>query len=136
MADKNNKVPENVPGAWYVDNDLCTPCRVCLDEAPDLLKYNDDESKVFFFKQPEGDEEQATATLQTRWDISASPTDWTYATTVPMRLVDNVWQVSWSPGVVAPQLTANESLALQRTWPRRADILDANGAIATVVRVE
>ncbi len=56
MADKNNKVPESVPGAWYVDNELCTPCRVCLDEAPGLLKYNDDESKVFFFKQPEGDE--------------------------------------------------------------------------------
>jgi ferredoxin len=61
MADKNNKVPENAPGAWYVDNDLCTPCRVCLDEAPDLLKYNDDESKVFFFKQPENDDEQAHA---------------------------------------------------------------------------
>jgi ferredoxin len=61
MADKNNKVPENVPGAWYVDGDLCTPCRVCLDEAPDLLKYNDDESKVFFFKQPENEEEQAHA---------------------------------------------------------------------------
>jgi ferredoxin len=38
MADKNNKVPENVPGPWYVDNELCTPCRVCLDEAPELLQ--------------------------------------------------------------------------------------------------
>ena len=56
MADKNNKVPENAPGAWYVDNDLCTPCRVCLDEAPGLLQYNADESKVYFTKQPEGDE--------------------------------------------------------------------------------
>ena len=56
MADKNNKVPENVPGPWYVDNELCTPCRVCLDEAPELLQYNADESKVYFFKQPEGDE--------------------------------------------------------------------------------
>ena len=44
-----------------------------------------------------------------------------------MRLVDNVWHVSWSPGIVAPELTANETLAVQRTWPRRADILDANG---------
>lgn len=61
MADKNNKVPQNVPGPWYVDNELCTPCRVCLDEAPGLLQYNDDESKVFFFKQPEGDEELAAA---------------------------------------------------------------------------
>jgi ferredoxin len=29
---------------------------VCLDEAPELLQYNADESKVYFFKQPEGDE--------------------------------------------------------------------------------
>ncbi|TQN44695.1 cell division protein FtsI/penicillin-binding protein 2 [Humibacillus xanthopallidus] len=70
----------------------------------------------------------ATATLQTRWDVSAAPTDWTYTTTVPMRLVDNVWQVSWSPAVVAPQLTADETLAIKSTWPRRADIVDANGA--------
>ncbi len=32
MADKTQKVPENVPGKWYVD-DTCTPCHVCLDEA-------------------------------------------------------------------------------------------------------
>ena len=38
-----------------------TPCRVCLDEAADLLKYNSDESKVFFFKQPEGADELAHA---------------------------------------------------------------------------
>ena len=43
MADKANKLPENVEGAWYVDN-TCTPCRVCLDEAANLLKYNDDET--------------------------------------------------------------------------------------------
>jgi ferredoxin len=34
---------------------------VCLDEAPQLLKYNDDETYVYFFKQPEGDEELAAA---------------------------------------------------------------------------
>lgn len=61
MADKNSKVPENVPGPWYVDNELCTPCRVCLDEAGDLLQYNADESKVFFFKQPESADELAHA---------------------------------------------------------------------------
>ncbi|HET8988691.1 MAG TPA: penicillin-binding transpeptidase domain-containing protein [Humibacillus sp.] len=72
--------------------------------------------------------DEATATLQTRWDVSASPADWTYPTTVPMRLVDNVWQVTWSPAVVAPQLTTDETLGMKRTWPRRADILDANGA--------
>ncbi len=61
MADKNTKVAENVPGPWYVDNELCTPCRVCLDEAADLMQYNSDESKVYFFKQPETPEEIAHA---------------------------------------------------------------------------
>jgi ferredoxin len=60
MADKSAIVPENVPGPWYVDN-TCTPCRVCLDEAPQLLKWNDDETYVYFFKQPEGEEELAAA---------------------------------------------------------------------------
>ena len=60
MADKTAIVPENVPGIWYVD-DTCTPCHVCLDEAPDLLKYNDDETYVFFYKQPETDEEKEHA---------------------------------------------------------------------------
>jgi ferredoxin len=58
MAEKTHKLPENVPGPWYVD-DTCTPCRVCLDVdlADRLLKYNDDETYVYFFKQPEGDAE-------------------------------------------------------------------------------
>jgi ferredoxin len=60
MADKASKQPENVPGPWYVDT-TCTPCRVCLDEAPNLLKYNEDETAVYFFKQPEGDEETGAA---------------------------------------------------------------------------
>jgi ferredoxin len=60
MADKTQKVPENVPGRWYVD-DTCTPCHVCLDEAPQLLKYTEDETKVYFFKQPEGAEEDDAA---------------------------------------------------------------------------
>ena len=60
MADNTHKLPENVPGPWYVD-DTCTPCRVCLDEAPQLLKYNDDETYVYFFKQPESPEEITAA---------------------------------------------------------------------------
>lgn len=58
MADKTHKLPESVPGAWYVD-DTCTPCRVCLDVplADQFLKYNDDETYVYFYKQPEGEDE-------------------------------------------------------------------------------
>jgi len=60
MADKTKKLPENVPGKWYVD-DACTPCHVCLDEAPQLLKYNEDETYVYFFKQPVDADEEAAA---------------------------------------------------------------------------
>ena len=63
MADKTKKVPQNVPGAWYVDEELCTPCRTCMEVAgaDQILKYNDDESKVFFHKQPDGAAELAIA---------------------------------------------------------------------------
>ena len=60
MADKNSKQPLNTPGAWYVDT-TCTMCRTCLEEAPNLLKTNDDETAVYFAKQPENDEETAAA---------------------------------------------------------------------------
>ncbi len=72
--------------------------------------------------------DKATATLTTTWDVSASPADWTYSSTVPLTLVDDAWKVGWSPGLVAPQLTSSETLRIVRTWPRRADILDASGA--------
>jgi ferredoxin len=50
MADKTQKVPENVPGKWYVD-DTCVPCHTCLEEAPNL----------YFFKQPTNPEEEDAA---------------------------------------------------------------------------
>jgi len=58
MADKANKVPENAPGKWYVD-DQCTACAVCDGTAPNNFKSNDDGSHSFVFKQPENDEELA-----------------------------------------------------------------------------
>lgn len=62
MADKNSKFSENVPGAWYVDT-TCTPCRTCMEVtgADSLLKYNDDESYVYFHTQPSSPEEVAIA---------------------------------------------------------------------------
>ena len=60
MPDKESKQPQNVPGSWYVDL-TCTVCRTCMDEAPNLLKYNEDETAVYFSKQPETPEESAAA---------------------------------------------------------------------------
>lgn len=58
MADKNEKITENVPGKYYVDK-TCVPCHTCMeiDGAYDLLKYNDDETYVYFHKQPTTPEE-------------------------------------------------------------------------------
>ena len=60
MADKTSKQLENAPGSWYVDTS-CMLCRVCLEEAPDLIRYSGDQTHVYFFKQPENDLELAAA---------------------------------------------------------------------------
>ncbi len=60
MADKVSKQPQNVPGLWYVDKS-CALCRLCLEEAPNLLNYTSDETAVYFSKQPETREEMAAA---------------------------------------------------------------------------
>src|ERR1700733_8009309 len=65
MASKGLRLDANVPGPWYVDN-ACLPCLRCLDEAgPDtentLLHLSDDESYVFFTKQPQTSDELAAA---------------------------------------------------------------------------
>lgn len=65
MAEKSLRLAENAPGRWYVD-DTCTPCHTCMDVAgPNtpfpLLKYNDDETRVYFVRQPTNPEEEAAA---------------------------------------------------------------------------
>ena len=60
MADKNSKQPENAAGKWYVDT-TCVPCHACVDEAPNLLQYSEDEDYVYFHRQPEGAEEEEAA---------------------------------------------------------------------------
>jgi ferredoxin len=60
MADKLSKHPESAPGQWYVDTS-CALCRLCLEEAPNLITYNSDETGVHFCKQPETPEETAAA---------------------------------------------------------------------------
>ena len=58
MADVSNKVEENVEGEFYVDNQ-CIGCGLCVSEAPDNIKMNDDNNYAFVYKQPEDDQEKA-----------------------------------------------------------------------------
>ena len=60
MADKTMKQPENAPGRWYVDAS-CALCRNCLEEAPSLLQYSQDQTHVYFARQPTTHEEEFAA---------------------------------------------------------------------------
>jgi len=57
VADPNEKVAENAPGIYYVD-EQCIDCDVCRDTAPDNFTRSDDNGYSFVYKQPETDEER------------------------------------------------------------------------------
>ena len=69
------------------------------------------------------DDGAATATLKTTWAFEAAT--WSYTTPAALSLVDDEWQVAWSPAIVAPDLTAEERLRLRTTASDRGDILGA-----------
>lgn len=56
MADSDDKLPDNVPGKWYVDSS-CIDCDVCRTTAPENFAANEDEGYSFVSKQPANDEE-------------------------------------------------------------------------------
>lgn len=82
-----------------------------------------------------GHSDQATATLASSWRFSAA-TDgsWHYTTTAALTLVNDSWQVDWSPAVVVPDATSGEKLQLTWTQPKRADITGAGGATIVTAR--
>lgn len=56
MADKNDRVKDNVPGKWFVDSQ-CIDCDLCRTTAPDNFKQNPDEGYSYVYKQPATEEE-------------------------------------------------------------------------------
>lgn len=58
MADRTDRVKENVAGTYYVDSS-CIDCDVCRDTAPENFIRSDENSYSFVSKQPETDEELA-----------------------------------------------------------------------------
>ena len=58
MPDRNDRVKENISGAYYVDSS-CIDCDVCRDTAPENFKRSDAHSYSFVFKQPQSEEEKA-----------------------------------------------------------------------------
>lgn len=60
MATKQLKTPENVPGAYYVD-DTCIDCDLCRNTAPDFFKRFDEGGYTVAARQPQTPEEIALA---------------------------------------------------------------------------
>ena len=58
MADLSIKVPENVPGPFYVDA-TCIDCDLCRETAPRNFRRNDRDRRSFVTHQPESSEEEA-----------------------------------------------------------------------------
>ena len=60
MADKTNKLPENVPGTFYVD-DTCIDCDRCRSDAPKFFTRNNEGGYTYVYRQPATPEEIAIA---------------------------------------------------------------------------
>ncbi|HVG94110.1 MAG TPA: ferredoxin [Planctomycetota bacterium] len=60
MADKQNKLAENAPGKFYVD-DQCIDCDACRETAPDFFRRNDEKGYSFVYRQPQTEEEKSVA---------------------------------------------------------------------------
>jgi ferredoxin len=58
MAFLEDKLPDNVPGKFYVDRQ-CIDCDVCRDTSPANFTRNDENGYSYVYKQPETPEEFA-----------------------------------------------------------------------------
>jgi ferredoxin len=59
-ADFVHRLPDNVPGKYYV-NDQCLDCDLCRETAPTIFSRKAEEGYSFVMKQPETAQELADA---------------------------------------------------------------------------
>jgi len=60
MSDKTNRLPQNAPGAYYVDSS-CVDCDLCRNTAPDFFKRDEESGFSFVYRQPITPQERALA---------------------------------------------------------------------------
>jgi ferredoxin len=58
MAEPTDRVPENVPGHYYVDSQ-CIDCDVCRDTSPANFTRDDNHGYSYVHRQPNTEEEIA-----------------------------------------------------------------------------
>ena len=60
MADLIDKVPENVPGRFYVDR-TCIDCELCREKAPANFTRQDEEGYSYVYQQPRTAQEESAS---------------------------------------------------------------------------
>jgi ferredoxin len=60
MADLTNRLPQNIPGPFYVD-DTCIDCDQCRSNAPLFFTRDDETGYTYVYRQPITPEEFAIA---------------------------------------------------------------------------
>ena len=60
MATPSLRLPENVPGPFYITNE-CIDCDMCRETAPTVFRRDDDISYSVVFHQPETEAEHEQA---------------------------------------------------------------------------
>jgi hypothetical protein len=61
---------------------------------------------------------------------------WTYHGRLSLVQRNRQWWVNWSPAAIYPGLRSSERFALSATWPARAGILSADGAVLSSQQVQ
>ena len=57
MANRDDKVPENVPGRYYVDTQ-CIDCNLCRDMAPNNFAHQEEAGYAYVSRQPNNEDEE------------------------------------------------------------------------------
>ncbi len=70
----------------------------------------------------------AEASFMATVDLAQQGRVWTYRGRFGLHRVNGVWKVDWTPGVVNPNLSPGERLAVVTRFPARASVLDAKGS--------
>ena len=53
MWEVSRKHPLNPEGKFWIDQDVCLFCKACLNEAPNNIRFDEEASMSYVFKQPE-----------------------------------------------------------------------------------
>lgn len=80
------------------------------------------------------DHDVRSVALGVTWDLAHTDEPWSYTTEARLDLIDDVWQVTWTPALFHPDLDDGDQLVLRREQAERGDVLGADGEVLVTER--